>query len=90
MSIKTTVIYHSADMDGIFCREIARKFLGDKDVEYIGWNFGDAAIPFPQEGEVYVMDLPPEQPFGRKLNFEEKERVIWIDHHRSSLVEYDA
>lgn len=25
--MKTTVIYHSADFDGLFCREIARKFL---------------------------------------------------------------
>ena len=46
----TTVIYHSADFDEIFCREIARHFLGDKDVEYIGWNHGDPKIPFPNEG----------------------------------------
>ena len=29
--MKNTVIYHSADFDGIFCREIARKFLPDAD-----------------------------------------------------------
>lgn len=40
----TTVIFHSADYDGIFCREIAKKFLGEKDVQYIGWNFGDPPI----------------------------------------------
>ena len=37
--MKTTVIHHSADFDGIFCREIARKFL--PDAELIGWDFGD-------------------------------------------------
>jgi len=25
--MKNTVIYHSADFDGLFCREVARKFL---------------------------------------------------------------
>lgn len=86
-----TVLYHSADYDGIFCREIAKKFLKEEpDVQYIGWNFGDDPIPFPGKGEVYVMDLPPEKPFGRSLSIEEKNRVIWIDHHRSSIEEYDV
>lgn len=38
-TMKTTVIYHSADYDGIFCREIARRFL--PDAELIGWDFAD-------------------------------------------------
>jgi len=88
MSEKITVIHHSADFDGLVCREIARKFL--PDAELIGWDFGDKPIEFPKDGTVYVMDLPPEQPFGRELTFEEKERVIWIDHHASSLQKYDA
>lgn len=31
--MKIVVIYHNADFDGIFCREIAKKALGEKDVE---------------------------------------------------------
>ena len=88
--MKTTVIYHSADFDGEFCHQIAKKFLGTKDVEYIGWDFADKPIAFPIEGTVYVMDLPPDKPFGRELSFVEKERVIWIDHHFASLKQYDA
>lgn len=92
--MQTTVIYHSADFDGIFCREIARKFLGEKDVEYIGWNFGDPPIPVPTEGTVYVMDLPVDKPFGSdwsKLAANEAvdagllSRLVWIDHHASSI-----
>lgn len=86
--MKTTVIYHRADFDGLFCREIARKFL--PDAELIGWDFGDKPLPFPKEGAVYILDLPPEQPFGIELTLEEKERVIWIDHHASSLAKYDT
>ena len=82
--MKTTVIYHSADYDGIFCREIARKFL--PEAELIGWNFGDRQVPMPAEGAVYILDLSPEcladnpQIQGRVWN-----RMVWIDHHKTSI-----
>ncbi len=87
--MKTTVIHHSADYDGIFCREIARKFL--PDAELIEWNFGDRPISIPN-GNIIVLDLPLDKPFG--FDFEDKEqahifngwsRIIWIDHHKSAI-----
>lgn len=95
----TTVIYHSADFDGIFCREIAKKFLGDKDVSYIGWNFGDSLIPFPDEGIVYVLDLSPECFTLTKDNLPTRSdgdfdgnlhRLIWIDHHKTSIEKFHS
>ena len=88
-----TVIYHSDDFDGIFCREIARHFLGDKDVNYIGWNFGDAKIPFPGDGTVYILDLSPEcleAVVPDAPNTDCKSRMIWIDHHKSSIEKWDS
>lgn len=85
MNTKTTCIYHNADFDGIFCREIARRFL-PKDTEFVGWNYGDPAIPFPSEGPVYVLDLSPEC-FGDVP--EHTERIIWIDHHKSAIEKYN-
>lgn len=58
----TTVIHHSADYDGIFCREIARKFLPDATL--IGWDFADAPLAVPKVGQVYVLDLPVDRVFG--------------------------
>lgn len=66
--MKTTVITHSADFDGLFCREIARKFL--PHAELIGWDFGDNPIDFtsPVLGhpprQIYIMDLPIDRVFG--------------------------
>lgn len=83
--MKTTVIYHSADFDGIFCREIAKKFL--PDAELIGWIFGDKKIPVPLEGVIYILDLSPEcldAPYGELLP-SILERIIWIDHHKTSI-----
>lgn len=81
--MKTTVIYHSADYDGIFCREIARKFL--PDAELIGWNFGDTLLD-PNADCIYILDLSPDclQPEAR-LSWS---RFIWIDHHKTSIEKY--
>ncbi|MFA5265680.1 MAG: hypothetical protein WC378_17815 [Opitutaceae bacterium] len=92
--MKTTVIYHSADYDGIFCREIARKFLGEKDVEFIGWNYGNQAIEIEEDGngkfksKVYIMDLSPDCVAGLPETWTEgiyDDPVIWIDHHKTSI-----
>lgn len=80
---KITVLYHRADFDGLFCREIAKKFL--PDAELIGWDYGDKLIPFPSEGEVYVLDLSPDC-FESLPKYQE--RLIWIDHHKSAIEKY--
>jgi hypothetical protein len=82
MSTKTTVIHHSADYDGIFCREIARKFL--PNAELIGWDYGNPKLPFPPEGKVYVLDLSPEC-FDTSYSDECHSRLVWIDHHKSAI-----
>lgn len=87
--MKTTVIHHSADFDGIFCREIARKFL--PDAEFIGWDFGDKPLAIP-DGQIYILDLPVDRVFGLKFGeepgdgmYEFIQRTIWIDHHKTSI-----
>lgn len=77
-----TVIYHSADFDGIFCREIARKFLPEANL--IGWDYGHPGLPFPDDGQVYVLDLSPEC-FAVVPGPHECQRLIWIDHHKSAI-----
>lgn len=93
-----TVIYHSADHDGIFCREIAKFFLGperpdsiaSEGVHYIGWDFKDSPLHPPPGGQVYVMDLPLDKVFA--LNpvtsysvYAIAPNIVWIDHHKSSI-----
>lgn len=78
--MKNTVIYHSADYDGIFCREIARKFL--PDAEFIGWNFGDPLVEV-KEGLIYILDLSPDCIATVPTN-----GIIWIDHHKTSIEKY--
>lgn len=102
----TTIVYHSADFDGIFCREIAKHFLGpgpEQDPnQYLGWNFGDPPInPFTLGENLYVLDLPLDQPFGFKMEELIKDpsyqgqnrigsatKIVWIDHHGTSIASH--
>ncbi len=91
--MRTTVIFHAGDYDGIFCREIARKFL-PPDTEFIGWDFADKPLTVP-DGRIYVLDLPVDRVFG--LDFSKGcveagdiassvlSRLVWVDHHKSSI-----
>lgn len=93
--MKTTVIYHSADFDGLFCREIARKFL--PDAELIGWDFIDAPLSparLAAADKVYILDLPIDRvfaihmaygKFAPELQKQIVEKVVWIDHHKTSI-----
>lgn len=86
-----TVIYHSADFDGIFCREVAKRFLGTEGVTYIGWTHGDPKIPFPLEGEVYILDLSPECiDYVELIPDPQWRRICWIDHHKTSIEKWSS
>lgn len=78
----TVVIYHRADFDGIFCREIARKFLGNEGVQYIGWDYGDPnpVIPIGTE-TIYMLDISVEGLMAFP-------GLIWIDHHKSAIEKF--
>ncbi len=79
--MKTIVIYHRADFDGIFCREIARKFLGDT-AEYVGWDYGDSdAIIPPGIERIYMLDISVDA-------WMNDPRLIWIDHHKSAIEKF--
>lgn len=77
-------------MDGVFCREIARKFL--PDAKLIGWDFADPPLEIPA-GQIYVLDLPVDRVFGFKYEAgdvggkppQQPGGLVWIDHHKSSI-----
>src|ERR1039458_899 len=79
---KTIVIYHKADFDGIFCREIAKTHFGDT-AENIGWDYGDGLIRIETDVEhIFMLDISVEQ-------WMDDPRLVWIDHHKSAIDKYD-
>lgn len=78
--MKTTIIYHSADFDGVFSREIARRFL-DESVEYVGWNYGDAVPNVSSVELLYMIDISIDAVMDHS-------NLIWIDHHKSAILKF--
>lgn len=83
MSAHTVVIYHKSDFDGIFCREIAHKFLGDDGVDYLGWEYGEPAPPILPDQQLYILDLSVDALMTHP-------KLIWIDHHKTAIEKYPA
>lgn len=76
------VIYHRADFDGLFSREIAKRFFGD-NAEYIGWDYGDAVPEVKGAETVYMIDISVDALMGHP-------GLVWIDHHKSAIEKFPA
>lgn len=81
------VIHHSADFDGLFCREIAKKFFGD-EAAYVGWDYGDPLPCIPPHNadgspavKLYMLDISVE-------GLMDYPGLTWIDHHKSAIEKY--
>lgn len=80
MSNKTIVIYHRADFDGLFSREIAKRYFGDK-ADYLGWDYGDPLPIIPDGTEIYMIDISVDGMMHRP-------ELVWIDHHKSAIEKF--
>jgi hypothetical protein len=79
--MKTIVIYHRADFDGLFSREVARRHFG-YTAEYLGWDYGDPLPVIPADSkQVYMIDISVD-------GLMDDPRLIWIDHHKSAIDKY--
>lgn len=77
--MKTTVIYHKSDFDGIFCREIARRSL--PAAKLVGWEYGEPEPVVPADHDLYILDLSVP-------TLMEHPGLVWIDHHKSAIDRY--
>lgn len=77
----TLVIHHSADFDGIFSREIARKHFG-ASADYLGWDYGQPLpVIAPEVTRIYMIDISID-------GMMDDPRLIWIDHHKSAIEKF--
>ena len=79
VTVPVNVIYHSADYDGIFCREIARKAM--PHARLIGWDYGDPVPNVSLDEELYMLDISVDA-------LMEHPKLIWIDHHKTAIEKY--
>lgn len=78
---KTYVIHHSADFDGLFCREIAKHFL--KEAILIGWDYGDDIPTVESDAIVVMLDISIDALMTHK-------NLLWIDHHKTAIEKHPS
>ena len=87
--MKELCFYHSADLDGHCSGAIVKRF--HPDIELIGINYGDK---FPwgkvKNALVYMVDFSLQPFIEMERLFNEAHSVIWMDHHKSAIEEYEA
>jgi uncharacterized protein len=81
--MKTIVIYHKADFDGIFCREIAKQYFTKIGwpAEYLGWDYGDPVPSFSPDDKIYMLDISVD-------GLMDHPNLNWVDHHKSAIDKY--
>jgi oligoribonuclease NrnB/cAMP/cGMP phosphodiesterase (DHH superfamily) len=81
--MKTIVIYHKADYDGIFCREIAKQHFNKIGwpAEYIGWDYGDPVPVVAPDDKIYMLDISVD-------GLMDHPNLNWVDHHKSAIDKY--
>jgi uncharacterized protein len=79
------IIHHSADYDGLFCREVALRHFRSHagPVIPMGWDYGDDVPDVPRECDLYMLDIAVPQLIGHP-------GLVWIDHHKSAIGQYPS
>lgn len=81
--MKTHVIYHKADFDGLMSAAVVVEGLHHKpSIQMHGWDYGDPIPDIPKEDALYIVDLSVE-------GLMDHPNLTWIDHHKSAIEKYD-
>ena len=78
--MKPLVIYHRADFDGLFSREIARRHFGTH-ADYLGWDYDDPVPTIEPGRPVYMIDISV-------AGLMQHTPLVWIDHHKSAMEKF--
>ncbi len=80
------VIYHSADLDGIFSGAIVKYFKSG--VELVPYNYGEPIPELEPNRPVVICDVSfPVEDLDR-ISLNSYLQTVWIDHHKSAIDEF--
>lgn len=96
------IIYHDADFDGILSNEVCRHWLKKlhpgAEIHSYGWDYGRPTPQVIAENDelcdawvnydtIYIVDLSVDELMARP---ELRDKIVWIDHHKSAIEKWDA
>lgn len=76
----TLVLHHSADNDGLACRAVAHKALGDS-ATYLGWDYGQPLPDLSPYSTVYMLDIS----LPIEVMRQNAGKIILCDHHKTLI-----
>lgn len=92
------IIYHDSDFDGILSREVCMFHLGrlypEAKIHPYGWDYGRPVPKVTQTDHsdwfdydtIYIVDLSVDELMARP---ELRDKIVWIDHHKSAIEKWD-
>jgi len=92
------IIYHDADFDGKLSNEVCRYWLNrlhpEANIHSYGWDYGRPVPRVTQTDRsdwydydsIYIVDLSVDELMARP---ELRDKIVWIDHHKSAIEKWD-
>lgn len=82
------VIYHSADYDGKFSRDVCLYHLQNAghSVDTFGWDYGNDVCPVDKYDQIYLVDISIDSLLN---DVSLRSKIIWIDHHKTAIEKFD-
>lgn len=79
------IIYHKADYDGKMSAAVCFYWLcgATGEATMLGWDYGDPLPDISSYARVYMVDISNDL-----LVPANKDKIIWIDHHRTAIEKY--
>ena len=98
--MKTACIYHSIDQDGYMSAAIVEHWFNQQEVpnkqgedcntiNFIGYNYGQPTPDLEEYDKVIMVDVSFNMSEMTRLSHELGNNFIWIDHHISSINEWN-
>lgn len=87
MTDKIFCVYHKVDFDGKCAAAIV--LMKHPDAELVPYNYGDDIDPEKFRGHRVIMVDCSLQPFSRMLELAAICDLMWIDHHKTAIEEYE-
>jgi len=86
--MKTLIVYHNADSDGLLSETLVRSSLAetDREIASIGLDYDDPAPELPLFDELYMVDISHDRLLEQEWI---RRRTILIDHHRTAIQKWE-
>jgi oligoribonuclease NrnB/cAMP/cGMP phosphodiesterase (DHH superfamily) len=87
---RTVCLYHGSDLDGICSAAIVKHRYPDAILIPLTYDNPFDVDDLLQDGDDIIMCDFVLQPFTKMIDISEKHHITWIDHHDTSMDDYDV